>query len=96
MTIWVAGMSEEADSGNTIVIVDGIPHSPRDVLQCDPQGNFGGAGKSQINVELRPLFAAGEYNVEVVHCGCYSNSAKVTISGLAPLIRGLESLGPLG
>ena len=96
MTIWVAGMSEEADSGNTIVIVDGIPHSPRDVLQCDPQGIFGGAGKSQINVELRPLFAAGEYNVEVVHRGCYSNSAKVTISGLAPLIRGLESLGPLG
>ena len=95
MTIWVAGISEEADSGNTTVFVDGIPHSPRDVMKCDQTGAFGGPGKFQINLALRPLFSVAEYKVEVVHRGSYSNSTNVTIKGSAPLIRGLESLGPL-
>ncbi len=80
ITIWVAGLSVEADAGNTIVELAGVPHLPDMV---DPV-------RGQINVRLRPVIRAGEVELIVLHRGSKSNASMLTVTGVAPPIRGLE------
>ncbi len=82
LTLWVEGLSAEADPGNTIVDVDGIPHYP-ELVEVQ---------RGQINVRLRPIVDAGKVWVHVRHRGAASNGKGVDIVGRAPAIRGLESL----
>ena len=82
MTIWIDGLSPEADAGNTTVLIEDIPHQPDIVL----------AEKGQVNVRLRPLIAPGSRQVIVVHRGSRSCPATVRVVGSPPDIRGLGGL----
>jgi tRNA (mo5U34)-methyltransferase len=81
-TAWVTGLSAEADPGNTVVEVSGIPHRPE---TADVQSG-------QVNFRLRPLIGAGEHELRVLHRGAASQPLRVTVSGSPPPIRGLEQL----
>ena len=83
ITIWVTGLSAEADAGNTIVELAGVPHLPETV----------DAVRGQINVRLRPLMRAGEVELIVLHRGSKSLARTLRVRGDAPPIRGLESSG---
>jgi len=81
-TIWVEGLSAEADAANTLVEIAGIPHLP-DALD---------AGRGQINVRLRPLIRAGEYPIQVIHRGARTPAKMFRVTGDPPVIRGLDVL----
>lgn len=82
MTLWVKGLTAEADSGNTTVDVGGVPHSPEAV---HPESG-------QVNVRLRPAIGAGVHGVRVRHRGIVSASAAVTVNGERPSLKGLDAL----
>lgn len=83
LTLWADGLSPEADCGNVIVQVAGIPHVP-DALEPT---------KGQINIRLRPLIEAGEHEVRILHRGAESR-LNLRVKGKPPQIRGLELLTP--
>jgi tRNA (mo5U34)-methyltransferase len=82
MTLWVQGLSAEADPGNTLVELAGIPHYPEEVYP----------DSGQINVRLRPVVHEGMSQVRVLHRGAVSNTVSVAVRGQAPAIQGLEPL----
>ena len=82
LTVWVDGLSPEADPGNLHVIVSGIPHHPESV----------DSSTGQVNVRLRPLIDAGLHKVELVHRGARSSQVELRVIGSPPPIRGLEYL----
>ena len=82
VTIWVDGLSPEADAANTMVEIAGVPHFPDAV---DAPGG-------QVNVRLRPLLHAGDHTIVVVHRGARTPAKMVRVSGNPPAIRGLEHL----
>lgn len=82
LTVWAAGLSEEADPGNTVVHIGGVPHFPESVTPAT----------GQINVRLRPVLPAGQYEVTVVHREVRSNACPLTVAGSPPPVHGLESL----
>ena len=81
LTVWVKGLSNEADPGNTIVFIGELPHHPEYV---DPRSG-------QINVRLRPIVAPGTLNLYVAHRGLRSNTQRLRISGDPPPVKGLPS-----
>jgi hypothetical protein len=82
VTIWVSGLSPEADRSNTIVEIAGVPHIPAAVL---PKGG-------QVNVRLRPVVETGDHRAIVRHRGMSSAPATIRVAGEPPPVRGLESL----
>jgi tRNA (mo5U34)-methyltransferase len=82
MTLWVNGLSDLADAGNTIVNIANVPHSPTTVS----------ARTGQVNVQLRPVVKAGEHRTTVVHRGVQSEPRTLVVKGTPPPVRGLESL----
>lgn len=82
VTIWVKGLSAEADGANTTVEISGIPHFPDAVA----------APGGQVNVQLRPLIRAGEHDIVVVHRGARTPAKIVSVSGSPPAVRGLEQV----
>ncbi len=76
ITLWVDGLSELADVGNVTVEVDGIPHRPHAIAAC------------QINLQLRPLFDAGERRIVVEHRGSRSMLTIFMLRGECPVIKG--------
>lgn len=79
LTVWVRGLSELADIGNVTVHIDGVPHRPNAIVE------------SQVNVQLRPLFPAGEHLLTVKHRGLSSDEVGVTVLGDAPVIKGFAN-----
>jgi tRNA (mo5U34)-methyltransferase len=73
MTLWVNGLSPEADAGNTVVEVAGVPHLPETVS----------VELGQVNVRLRPVIRAGTQSVRVLHRGAQSRPINVTVVGQA-------------
>lgn len=63
VTLWLDGLSPEADPGNTTVDIDSIPHAP-DMVD---------AVRGQVNVKLRPVVRPGSREVSVRHRGALSN-----------------------
>jgi tRNA (mo5U34)-methyltransferase len=86
LTLWVYGLSAEADPGNTTVLISGVPHVPGVVV---PSAN------GQVNVQLRPIIGPGVHDVVVVHRGSRSSPVTIQVQGHPPAIRGLESLSEL-
>ncbi len=82
MTLWVEGLSVEADPGNTVVEIDGVPHLPETL---DPE-------TGQLNVRLRPVILPGIYIVKVIHRGACSSGITIAVTGDPPQIHGLETL----
>lgn len=82
ITIWTQGLSPEADCANTTIHIDGILHVPF----------YLNVENGQINLQLRPLIAAGHSTVHVEHRGQLSAPAQLNVVGDPPPIRGLESL----
>ena len=82
LSLWVSGLSAQADPGNTVVEINGIPHSPDKVL---PESG-------QINVKLRPLILPGFCEVRLCHRGQFSPTRTIKVKGQPPVIRGLEAL----
>lgn len=82
MTVWVDGLTAEADAGNTVVFVADIPHAPEAVH----------VSTGQVNVKLRALSNPGLHDVAIVHRGARSEVVHVRIVGNPPAIRGLEGL----
>jgi tRNA (mo5U34)-methyltransferase len=83
LTVWVEGLTTEADAANTAIHIDEVPHIPDAVH----------AGRGQINARLRPIIAPGQHEVRVMHRGAASGPASLTVVGKPPAIRGLEELG---
>jgi tRNA (mo5U34)-methyltransferase len=81
-TAWVSGLSPEADAGNTVIEVSGVPHSPETVVP-----NTG-----QVNFRLRPIVDEGEHEVRALHRGATSDARRILVTGRPPPIRGLEAL----
>jgi tRNA (mo5U34)-methyltransferase len=73
-TVWVSGLSAEADPGNTTVEISGVPHFPDTV---DPV-------TGQVNVRLRPVIDAGEHTVVAVHRGSRSEPLTIAVTGDPP------------
>jgi tRNA (mo5U34)-methyltransferase len=82
LTLWVDGLTPEADSANTIVEIDGIPHFPQDVI----------SSTGQVNVKLRPLIRSGIRNIKINHRNQTSQAMTVLVEGRPPIIRGLEQI----
>ena len=82
LSLWVSGLSAQADPGNTIVEINGIPHSPDKVI---PESG-------QINVKLRPLILPGFCEVRLCHRGQFGPTKTIQVKGQPPAIRGLEAL----
>jgi tRNA (mo5U34)-methyltransferase len=76
LTVWIDGLTPEADPGNTVVEIGGIPHAPEDVFPA----------KGQINVRLRPIVAEGLHTVSVTHGGARSNQSTVRVTGQRPAL----------
>lgn len=76
VTLWLAGLTPEAEPGNVTVLCDDVPHTPHAV-----------AG-AQVNFQLRPLFAAGEHQLVVEHRGQRSPALAFRLSGETPAIKG--------
>ena len=85
LTLWVEGLSVEADEGNTTVEVSGVPHFPDAVTPT-------GGGAFQVNVRLRPVLRAGVHEVAVLHRGRRGEARTIRLTGAGPPVRGLESL----
>jgi len=85
-TLWVEGLSVEADAGNVTVEISGIPHAPIDVL----------VEASQVNIRLRPLIRGGVHEVRVTHRGKSTKNKELQVVGDGPGIMGLELLGDAG
>ena len=81
LTLWIRGLSAEADPGNTVVEIDGVPHLPETV---DPE-------TGQLNVRLRPIIPPGIREVKVSHRGALSSGITITVAGDPPEIHGLET-----
>ena len=82
VTLWVEGLSVEADAGNVTVEISGIPHAPIDVL----------VEASQVNIRLRPLIRGGVHEVRVTHRGKSTETKELRVVGDGPGIKGLELL----
>ncbi len=82
ITMWLRGLSDEADAGNVTIFVDGIPHSPEDVH----------VASGQVNSKLRPLFDAGKHELHAEHRGVRSNALEVEVMGSAPTVAALRGL----
>jgi tRNA (mo5U34)-methyltransferase len=80
VTVWVEGLSQEAGTGNTTVLISQIPHYPTAAV----------AKTGQVNIRLRPLIRAGVHEVVVVHRGVASAPVEMRVTGEAPPIRGLD------
>jgi tRNA (mo5U34)-methyltransferase len=85
LTLWVEGLRVEADEGNTIVEVSGVPHFP-EAVKPTRQGAF------QVNIRLRPVLHAGIHEVSVLHTGRRSKARTIRLTGDGPRVRGLEAL----
>jgi tRNA (mo5U34)-methyltransferase len=83
LTLWADGLSAEADPGNTIAEIDGVPHFP--------EGVYPSSG--QVNVRLRRVILAGRSQVRLFHRGQSSHARTITVKGEAPPIPGLERPG---
>ncbi len=70
LTVWVEGLTAEADRGNTVVEIGGIPHEPVAVE----------AGVGQVNVTLRPMVRAGRWRVRVRPRGAVSGEMELMVS----------------
>jgi hypothetical protein len=81
-TVWLQGLTAEADAGNVTIFVDGIPHLPQDVF----------ASTGQVNFQLRPVLGSGEQELYAEHRGACSGVVGVNVLGVAPVVRGLENL----
>jgi hypothetical protein len=81
-TVWIDGLSPEADCGNTRVIVGGVPHTPDAVIP----------GGCQVNFRLRPIIGSGRYELFLEHRGARSNVVILRVVGDTPAIPGLEKL----
>jgi hypothetical protein len=79
LTVWVDGLTPEADPGNTQVFIGGVPHCPEAVA----------AEQGQINVRLRPMIRAIPQTIYIVHRGARSDTRDFEVHGTAPVIRGL-------
>lgn len=82
LTLWVDGLTAEADAGNTVVWIADVPHAP-DAVRHD---------LGQINVRLRPVISGGEHPVWVIHRGSKSNVVEIQVVGVPPTVKGLERL----
>jgi tRNA (mo5U34)-methyltransferase len=82
LSLWAEGLSAEADPGNTVVEINGLPHFPDKV--CPENG--------QINVQLRPLILPGLCEVRIGHRGQFGPAKTIKVKGRPPTIRGLEAL----
>ena len=82
LTLWVEGLSLEADAGNMTVEISGVPHAPIDVL----------VETGQVNIRLRPLIRGGVHQVRVTHRGKSTETKKLRVVGDGPGIKGLELL----
>lgn len=82
LSLWVGGLSAQADPGNTVVEINGFPHFPDKVL---PESG-------QINVQLRPLILPGFCEVRICHRGQFGPAKTIKVTGQPPAIRGLEAL----
>jgi hypothetical protein len=80
ITLWVTGLTAEADAGNVVVEIGGVPHLPVAVTDV------------QINVQLRPLIGPGEHRLRILHRGSESQPVSLVVTGSPPPIRGLERL----
>jgi tRNA (mo5U34)-methyltransferase len=79
LTIWLSGLSPEADPGNVVVFINEVPHSPEDVQ----------VKTGQVNLRLRPIMTAGKHEVYAAHRGARSNLLPITVLGSPPPIHGL-------
>lgn len=70
LTVWVDGLTAEADRGNTVVEIGGIPHEPVAVE----------AAAGQVNVKLRPMVREGRWMVRVRHRGAVSGEMELGVS----------------
>ena len=50
------------------------------------------AESGQINVKLRPIIGAGQWQVTVSHRGSTSLAFEINVAGTPPPIKGLDSL----
>jgi tRNA (mo5U34)-methyltransferase len=82
LSLWVNGLSAQADPGNTVVEINGVPHFPDDVHP----------DSGQINVRLRPVILPGFSEVRLCHRGQFSPARTIKVKGQPPTIRGLEAL----
>jgi tRNA (mo5U34)-methyltransferase len=82
MTLWVEGLSAEADGGNTVVEIDEVPHFAESVLP----------DTGQVNIKLRPVIRAGMRGARVLHRGAVSGVKSFRVMGDRPAIRGLEDI----
>jgi tRNA (mo5U34)-methyltransferase len=82
VTVWVEGLSPEADAANTTLEIAGVPHFPDAV----------DAPRGQVNLRLRPLIGAGDHTIIVIHRGTRTAPKTLKVTGNAPPIRGLERL----
>jgi len=82
LTLWVEGLTPEADPANTIVEIDGIPHYPQDVI----------ASTGQVNVKLRPLIRPGVRDIRINHRNQTSQAMTMLVQGEPPVIQGLEQI----
>jgi hypothetical protein len=82
LSLWAKGLSAQADPGNTVVEINGIPHFPDSVS----------AESRQINVKLRPLILPGIAEVRLCHRGQFGPAKTIKVKGQPPTIRGLEAL----
>jgi tRNA (mo5U34)-methyltransferase len=85
VTVWMSGLSPEADAGNVSVSISGIPHPVTAVA----------AGGGQVNFRLRPFIAPGTHTVQILHRGVESRPLDFEVQGEPPRIRGLELLGEI-
>lgn len=86
LTCWVRGLSPEADVGNTVVTVGGVPHCAETLEWRAEESAW------QLNVRLRAAVPVGEHAVTVEHRGAVSHARdlRVTTDGERP--RGLEGV----
>ncbi len=70
LTVWVEGLTAEADRGNTVVEIGGIPHVPGAVE----------VGSGQVNVELRSMVREGRWMVRVRHRGAVSGEMELVVN----------------
>jgi len=82
VTIWAAGLSAEADPGNTTVLLSGIPHDLEHVIPAT----------GQINLQLRPVIRPGAHSLAIRHRGVIGPAHAIAVLGMPPPIQGLESL----
>ncbi|MEP6961958.1 MAG: hypothetical protein ABI995_07765, partial [Acidobacteriota bacterium] len=82
LTLWLHSLSPEADPGNVVVTISGIPHTPHAV----------DVETGQVNIQLRPLIEAGMHEVTASHRGADSAPMIIEVLGRPPAVQGLEIL----